>query len=271
MSDYTQLAPHVLVESQDGVRVLTLNAPDRYNAVDDDMHHALIGAWRLLESDEGACAVVITGAGPAFSAGGDMDHLRNAHNDPVLRRQTIRTAERLIRAAVSCELPVVAAVNGPAVGVGATLALLSDLVVIAEDTYIADPHVSVGLVAGDGGASLWPSYMSMLRAKEHLLLGTPVTADECLRLGIANRVVPNSEVLSAALELGARLAGQPRQAIRDTKRALNMHLRQAVDRTIDFALAAEGESMAGDDVMATVERFTARSARKTSAGASSPR
>lgn len=258
MSNYAQLAPHLLVESQESVRVLTLNAPDRYNSVDDDMHHALINALRLLESDEDACAVVITGAGSAFSAGGDMTHLRNAHDDPALRRRTVRTAERLVQAAVSCELPVVAAVNGPAVGVGATLALLSDLVVVAEDAYIADPHVSVGLVAGDGGASLWPSYMSMLRAKEHLLLGTRVTAEECLRLGIANRVVPTTEVLTVALELGARLASQPRQAIRDTKRALNLHLRQAVDRTIDFALAAEGESMAGDDVMVTVERFTNR-------------
>ncbi|MGV0794517.1 enoyl-CoA hydratase/isomerase family protein [Mycolicibacterium sp. XJ1819] len=258
MSNYTQLAPHVLVEKRDSVRVITLNAPDRFNSVDDDMHQAIVNVWRLLENDEEACAAVLTGAGSAFSAGGDMGHLRNLHDDPVLRRRTIRTAERLVRAAVSCELPVVAAVNGPAVGVGATLALLSDLVVIAEDAYIADPHVSVGVVAGDGGASLWPSYMSMLRAKEHLLLGTRVTAEECLRLGIANRVVPQSQVLTVALDLGSQLASQPRQALRDTKRALNLHLRQALDRTIDFALAAEGESMAGEDVMATVDRFAAR-------------
>lgn len=259
MSNYTQLSPHVLVEDIGSVRLITLNAPDRYNSVDDEMHQAIVDVWRLLERDEAASAVVLTGAGSAFSAGGDMTHLRNVHRDPVLRRRTIRTAERLIHAAISCELPVVAAVNGPAVGVGATLALLSDLVVIADDTYIADPHVSVGVVAGDGGASLWPSYMGMLRAKEHLLLGTRVSAAECLALGIANRAVPTSEVLTTALELGARLADQPRQALRDTKRALNLHLRQAVNRTIDFALAAEGESMAGGDVMATVERFSARS------------
>lgn len=258
MSNYTSLTPQVLVESRGPVRLLTLNAPDRYNSIDDEMHHSIVHAWRLLETDDDAAAVVITGAGSAFSAGGDMSHLRSLHSDPVLRRRTIRTAERLIRAAISCELPVVAAVNGPAVGVGATLALLSDLVVIADDTYIADPHVSVGVVAGDGGVSLWPSYMSMLRAKEHLLLGTRVSAAECLQLGIANRVVPEADVLTVALDLGAQLADQPRQALRDTKRALNMHLRQAVDRTIDFALAAEGESMAGDDVMATVERFSAR-------------
>ncbi|WP_297595018.1 enoyl-CoA hydratase-related protein [Mycobacterium sp.] len=258
MSIYTPLAPHILIENHDSVRVLTLNAPDRHNSVDDDMHQALVSAWRLLESDDDAYAVVITGAGAAFSAGGDMTHLRKVHDNPVLRRRTIRTAERLIRAAISCELPVVAAVNGPAVGVGATLALLADLVVIAEDAYIADPHVTVGVVAGDGGASLWPSFMSMLLAKEHLLLGTRVSAEECLRLGIANRVVPSAQVSSVALDLATQLAAQPHQALRDTKRALNLHLREAIDRTIDFALAAEGESFAGDDVLATIDRFTTR-------------
>lgn len=259
MSRYAESAPHVLVAEQGPVRVVTLNAPDRFNAVDDAMHHAILATWRSLETDDDARAVVITGAGSAFSAGGDMGHLRDLHDDTDLRRRTIRTAERLVRATISCELPVVAAVNGPAVGLGATLALLSDLVVIADDAYLSDPHVSIGVVAGDGGAALWPSYMSMLQAKEHLLLGSRISADECLRLGIANRSVPAVDVLNVACELGRRLAEQPRQALRDTKRALNLHLRGAVDRVLDFALAAESESLAGDDVLATVNRFATRS------------
>jgi len=258
MPDYGQLAPHILVEEHGPVRLLTLNAPDRHNSVDDAMHHALLQAWLLLGSDPEAGAAVLTGAGPSFSAGGDMDHIRNLHDDPHLRRNTIRTAEQLVRAAVSCELPVVAAVNGPAVGLGATLALLCDLVVIAETAYIADPHVSIGVVAGDGGAAMWPSFMSMLQAKEYLLLGSSVSAEQCLRLGIANRAVPSEDVLSVALERGSRLGRQPRQAVRDTKRALNLHLRHAVDRTLDFALAAESESLASDDVLAVVDRFAAR-------------
>jgi enoyl-CoA hydratase len=258
MPDYSRLAPHILVEERGAVRVLTLNAADRHNAVDDPMHHALLDAWTLLGSDQDAGAAVLTGAGSSFSAGGDMDHIRNLHEDAQLRRNTIRTAERVVRAAVSCEVPVVAAVNGPAVGLGATLALLCDLVVISNTAYIADPHVSIGVVAGDGGAAVWPSYMSMLRAKEHLLLGSSVSAEQCLQLGIANRVAPTGEVMSVALELADRLAEQPRQALRDTKRALNLHLRQAVDRALDFALAAESESLASDDVLAVVERFAAR-------------
>lgn len=256
--DYRAVAPHVLVAEHGPVRVLTLNAPQRHNSVDDAMHHALVTAWQLLARDPGAGAAVLTGAGSSFSAGGDMDHIRDLHDDPVLRRNTIRTAEQLVRVAVSCEVPVVAAVNGPAVGLGATLALLCDLVVISDTAHIADPHVSIGVVAGDGGAALWPSYLSMLAAKEHLLLGTPVSAQECLRLGIANRVAPAADVLTVALDLGHRLGNQPRQALRDTKRALNLHLRQAVDRALDFALAAESESLASDDVLAVVERFAAR-------------
>ena len=256
--DYGRLAPHILVEERGPIRLLTLNAPDRHNSVDDAMHHALLQAWLLLGSDSGAGAAVLTGAGSSFSAGGDMKHIRDLHDDPVLRRNTIRTAERVVRAAVSCELPVVAAVNGPAVGLGATLALLCDLVVISETAYIADPHVSIGVVAGDGGAAVWPSYMGMLQAKEYLLLGSSVSAEQCLRLGIANRVTPTEDVLGVALELAVRLSKQPRQALRDTKRALNLHLRQAVDRALDFALAAESESLASDDVLAVVERFAAR-------------
>jgi enoyl-CoA hydratase len=258
MPNYAALEPNLLVEEKGAIRTITLNAPDRHNAVDDAMHHALLAAWRMLEEDDEARAAVITGAGAAFSAGGDIDHIRDLHNDPALRRRTIRTAERLVHAAISCEIPVVAAVNGPAVGLGATLALLSDLVVIADDTFIADPHVSIGVVAGDGGAALWPSFMGLMQAKEHLLLGTRIPAVDCLRLGIASRCVPAPDVLSTAFDLAGRLAKQPRQAVRDTKRALNLHLRHAVHRTLDFALAAEGESLASDDVIATVEQFATR-------------
>lgn len=256
MSIYLNVAPHVVVEERGPVRVITLNAPERHNSVDDTMHHAIVEAWRLLDIDDGAAAAVLTGRGPVFSAGGNMDFLRSVHDDEALRRRTIRTAERLVRTAIGSETPIVAAVNGPAVGVGATLALLCDLVVIADDTYLADPHVTVGVVAGDGGTALWPSYMGMLRAKEYLLLGDKIPADECLRLGIANRVSPRADVLTTAIELALRLAKQPRQAVRDTKRSLNLHLRDAADRTLDFALAAESETMAGDAVLQTIDRFT---------------
>jgi enoyl-CoA hydratase len=161
-----------------------------------------------------------------------------------------------MRTMIDFELPVVAAVNGPAVGLGATLVLLCDLVVISETAFLCDPHVNVGLVAGDGGTVLWPQCMSLIHAKEYLLLGERVQAADCVRLGLANRVTSPEAVLPTALDLAARLAAQPRQALRDTKRAMHAYLRHGANIGLDFALAAESESLAGDDVLRTIARYT---------------
>lgn len=255
MVKYADLAPELLVENHGDVRVLTMNAPEQLNSVDGALHHALYQVWDALAEDQDAAAVVLTGAGRAFSAGGNLPYLQRVHDDPIERRASVRGAERLTRAMINSELPIVAAVNGPAIGLGASLAVLCDLVVIADDTFMSDPHVNVGLVAGDGGAVSWPLMMSLLKAKEHLLLGTRIPAAECVELGLANRVASAADVLPTALELAERLAAQPRQALRDTKRALNFHLRQAADLVLDFALAAESESFAGDDLLATIDRM----------------
>jgi enoyl-CoA hydratase len=175
--------------------------------------------------------------------------------DPVTRRRGIREAERLARAMMACELPVVAAVNGPAIGLGCTLAIMSDLVVMAEGSHFADSHVNVGLVAGDGGAVTWPLLIGMLRAKEYLLLGDQIPAEEALRIGLANRVVPADKLMDTARELADRLMAQPVQALRDTKRALNKHFQAAADLVLDFALAAESESFASDDVRRIAQQF----------------
>jgi enoyl-CoA hydratase len=254
MRSYADLSPDLLVERRGAVALVTMNAPERMNAIDGRLHDALHHVWELLADDDEVGAVVLSGAGAAFSAGGSMDHIRLIHDDPAARRRTIRAAERLLRAIIGCEVPVVAAVHGLAIGLGATLAVFSDLVVMADDTFLSDPHVSVGVVAGDGGAVIWPLLIGLLRAKEHLLLGDRIDAEDCLRLGLANRVVPPAHVLATALALADQLAAQPRQALRDTKRALNLHLRVAADLVLDFSLAAEAESLAGDDVLATLER-----------------
>lgn len=251
----SELPAGLLVEQQGPVCLVTFDAAATRNAISDDVHVALPPLWAAIADDPTIGAVVLTGAGSSFSAGGEMESLRAMHDDPQHRRRNIREADRVFRSMMSCEVPIVAAVNGPAVGLGATLVLLCDLVVMAEDAFLSDPHVPNGVVAGDGGAVLWPLCMSPQRSKEYLFLGSRVPAGECERLGLANRVVAESETLPVALELAGRLAALPRQAVRDTKRAVNLHLRQAADTVLDFALAAEGESFAGDDVMATVRRF----------------
>lgn len=255
VSNRESLPPELVLEERGPVRILTLNDPGARNAINDAMHIGLCHFWENIADDPAVGAIVLTGAGGGFSAGGSMHNIKAMHADPVERRRSIRDAERLFRSMMSCEVPIVAAVNGPAVGLGATLALLCDLAVMSSETFICDPHVSIGVVAGDGGAVIWPLCMSLQRAKEFLLLGDRVSAADCERLGLVNRVAPPGDVLPDAIALAERLAGQPRQAVRDTKRALNMHLRQSADLVLDFALAAEGESFASDDVLATIRRF----------------
>jgi enoyl-CoA hydratase len=226
--------------------------------------------WTMLIDDDEADAVVLTGAGRAFSAGGFMpDFIRN-QGDTKARRRDIREAERLASNMLSCELPVVAAINGLAIGLGCSLAVMCDLVVMSQDAFISDPHVSVGLVAGDGGAVTWPLMIGMLRAKEYILLGDRITADEALRLGLANRVTPADAVMPTALELAHRLAAQPRQALRDTKRAMNLQLKQAANLVMPFALAAESESFGTEDVARMAEQLLSKSQRRAAQKASVP-
>jgi enoyl-CoA hydratase len=159
---------------------------------------------------------------------------------------------------IECRLPIVAAVNGPAVGFGCSVALLCDLVLIAEDTFLMDPHVGVGLVAADGGALAWPLMTSILRAKEYLFLGERIPARTALELGLVNRLVPKGEVLSEALKLAHRLAALPAQALQDTKRALNLHLERAFSGVLEYAISAETEAMNSADHLEQVRKFLER-------------
>lgn len=255
MRGYDGFAPELLVERRGTLRVLTLNRPDALNATNLALHDAITEVWDVLAADTQARAVVLTGAGRAFSAGGDLGHIQAMQNDPELRRHDMEQAAILVRAMTNCSLPIVAAVNGPAVGLGATLAVLCDIVLIAEAAYLCDPHVSVGLTAGDGGAALWPLFMSLHRAKEYLLTGDRIPAAEAVNLGLANRVVPGDDVLAAAITLAERLAAQPKQAVASTKRALNLHLAAAAGSILDAALAEEFKTFDDDEHRAAVRRL----------------
>jgi enoyl-CoA hydratase len=232
----------VLVEARDDVCVVTLNRPEALNSADEALHHSLARLWPELDASPAVRAVVLTGSGKAFSAGGDLGLLDRMTHDVELRAAIMREAAEIVRGMTSLRVPVVAAVNGPAVGLGCSLAAMSDLVVIEEQAYFADPHVALGLVAADGGGLTWPLLTSLLRAKEFILLGDRLPAAEALRLGLANRVVPRGEALSVALELANRLAALPPQAVADTKALLNSALRQAVESLLSGAIARETAS-----------------------------
>jgi enoyl-CoA hydratase len=235
-------ADAVLVESDGPIRILTLNRPDTLNAFDHEMHVELPRVLAELDHDRGARAVVLTGAGRAFSAGGDLANFQTLADDLELRRQTLRAGRRLFDELTSTYLPVVAAVNGPAVGLGATVVTACDMVFMAETAFLADPHVTVALVAGDGAAATWPLHMSLLRAKEFLLTGDRLTAQRALELGMANRVVPAESLMSEAIAFAHRLAALPPQAVQDTKALLNQWIRQAAVSTLGYGLAAESQS-----------------------------
>ena len=250
-----QPIPELRIDSRGPVALVTMNHPEDRNAFTDAMHVGMRELWEHLALDDSVRTIVLTGAGKAFCAGGNVPSFRRDVEDAKHRRETLRHARRLLEAMAECPKPIVAAVNGPAVGLGCSVAVSCDLVVIAEDTFMADPHVNLGLVAGDGGAVIWPLLMGLMKAKYYLLTGERIPAATCVELGMANFAVARSEVVDRAVELAARLADQPRQALEETKRALNLHLQQAILAVAPFACAAELDSFSTEDVRRTVERF----------------
>nr|WP_170306055.1 enoyl-CoA hydratase/isomerase family protein [Mycolicibacter kumamotonensis] len=253
-----------MIEARGLVRVVTLNRPQAMNAANEALHTALQSVWGYLARDTDARAVVLTGAGPAFSAGGDFNHFVELWDDRPARRREIEGARRLLTEMVDFPLPVVAAVNGPAVGLGCNLAVLSDIVLIGESAYLADPHVSVGLTAADGGAPTWPLLMGMLRAKEYLLTGERIPAHQAVAMGLANRVVSDADLLDEAITVAQRIAALPPQAVQSTKRALNMHMKRAVAGILEYALSEEFDSFDTAEHQALVTAFLDRAkARST--------
>lgn len=224
------------------VRVVTLNDPEALNAISEDLHAQLVRLWDHVAEDETCRAVVLTGAGRAFSAGGSYEDFEHRRTDLAVRRRSLRLARKLVVEMLDVAVPVVAAVNGPAVGLGCTVTTLCDIVFMADTAFLADPHVSVALVAGDGGAVTWPAMTSLLRAKQYLLTGDRIPAAVAVELGLANFVVPAAALLDEALAFARRLAAQPPQALQETKAILNQHLRANAVRSLGYGLAAESQS-----------------------------
>ncbi|QRY42740.1 enoyl-CoA hydratase/isomerase family protein [Mycolicibacterium boenickei] len=240
------LPPELKVDADGPVRIVTLNRPDQLNGANRAMHRGLARLWPQLAGDKAARVVVLTGAGTAFSAGGDFAYMQENIDDEAMRTQTMEEGRAIVQGMVRCGLPVVAALNGPAVGLGASLAVLCDLVLMAEGSFIADPHLRMGLVPGDGGMT-WPALMGLMRAKEYLFLGSRIPAEEAVRLGLATRVLPAADLLAEALRLAHRLADVPADAIRDTKRALNSYLEVQLDVAYERALAGELACLHSDE------------------------
>ncbi|WP_280371310.1 enoyl-CoA hydratase/isomerase family protein [Nocardia wallacei] len=241
MSD--DLPPVLTVTAEGPVRLVVINRPDELNAVNADLHRALAEVWRELAADLEARVVILTGAGRAFSAGGDLEWITSFLDDPAARDESIREGAQIIEEMLRFPLPVIAAVNGPAMGLGASIAVLCDVVLLSERAYLADPHVAVGLVAGDGGAAFWPLLTPILRTREYLYTGDRIDAATAVEVGLASRVVAPDDLLAEARKLAERLAAQPPEALRGTKRVVNMYLSQALAGPMQAGFAAEVVSM----------------------------
>lgn len=252
MAKYADLQ-YIHLSVSDGVALATLNRPDNRNAFIHAMHVEFEDLMYMLSEDADVRVVVITGAGKYFSAGGDLGAMKN----PATRRpaRVMGSSRRLPHAMLAVKQPIICAINGHAVGIGATIALFCDIVMMSESAKIGDPHVKVGLVAGDGGAVVWPLLIGLNRAKEFLLTGDLVTAPDAYRMGLVNRMLPDGQVLDAAMELALKLSRGPALAIQWTKLAINRLLRQATEQVLDTSLALEGITIASSDHKEGVAAF----------------
>lgn len=233
------LPPGLRVDSEDGLRIVTLCRPEELNASTTEMLMAYPRLFRALAEDRGARVVILTGEGRAFSAGGDFRHFTKTLDDPGFARDVQENARRTIHSIIDLPIPMIAAVNGPAVGWGATLATLSDIVLMSERSFMAEPHVNIGLVLGDGISVSWPLYTSLLRAKELILTGDRITPAQAVEFGLANRVVAPEALMTEARALAAKMLAQPRQALEDSKKILNLYMRQNAATVLETTLARQ--------------------------------
>ena len=249
-----QLPDEIQVEIDGPIRIVRLNRPDDLNATNHVLHQGLAELFPQIDEDLDARVVVITGNGRAFSAGGDFTYLDELVGNPELRKQSLAHGRMIVSGMVGCRVPIIAAVNGPAVGLGCSLVALSDIAFMAQSAHLADPHVLIGLVAADGGPITWPLLTSLMLAKEYALTGDRIPADRAAAIGLVNHVCPDDEVLEAALACARRIAALPRQAVEDTRKVINLHMQRAVTATIDFALTAEYRSFDSAELRATLDR-----------------
>jgi enoyl-CoA hydratase len=222
---YTRLQ---LELDEDGVMLITLSNPGKLNATDATMHAELSTIFADIHSSPEVRAVVVTGEGKAFSAGGDLDWVAGQLGNYERGVQTLREGGDIVRTMLECDTPIISAINGVAVGAGLAVALMADISIINEDCRFTDGHLRIGVAAGDHAVAIWPLLCGMAKAKYYLMTSDFIDGKEAERIGLVSKAVPADEVLPTALELAHRFAIGPQEALRLTKRSLNYWLRPAL-------------------------------------------
>lgn len=243
LPDYETL----LLDRRERVLTITMNRPELMNAVNLKLHEELAEVFSFAAADTGSDVIILTGAGRAFSAGGDLDHILSNANNPDLFDEEVRLAKRIVFSMLDLDKPLVCRLNGHAVGLGATLALFCDVIFAADKAKIGDPHVAVGLVAGDGGAIIWPQLVGLCRAKEYLLSGELLTAQKAADIGLINHCVPAQELDQAVSAYCEKLLRNSTKAVRWTKVLLNQELKRVTHSLLETGLAYEALSIRSED------------------------
>ena len=246
MSDLPRLET-ILIERRGRLLVVTLNRPETLNAFNLALHNEMVEALVFAKDDPGSDVVLLTGAGRAFSAGGDLDHIANSAANPEAFDQEVQIARTIVMTLLDISKPVVCRMNGHAVGLGATIALLCDVIFASGKAKIGDPHVGIGLVAGDGGAIVWTQRIGLARAKEYLLTGELLTAQKAAEIGLVNHCLPADELDAAVEAFCEKLLGGAQIAIRYTKMLTNLELKRIAGLVLDQGLAWESESVRSAD------------------------
>lgn len=235
------------ISKRDRVLTIALNRPDRLNSIDGVLHEELSRVFDELNRDRSVDVAILTGEGRAFCAGGDADWLETLTEDPLGWEQLSEETRRILNGILECRQPIIAKLNGPAAGLGATIALYCDVIFASDRARIGDPHVKVGLVAGDGGSAIWPALIGYARAREYLYTGEFLTAEQAASIGLINRAVPHDELDAAVDAFADQLTAGAIRAIQWTKQAINAPLREIVASNLELSLALEAKSNITDD------------------------
>jgi enoyl-CoA hydratase len=233
-------------QHENGVLLITINRPEIMNATDESLHRQLADVWRDVSRAPEVRVAVITGAGSAFSAGGDLQMIEASTGDYAGAAMLMREARDLVHSVIDCDKPIISAINGVAVGAGLVVGLLADISIIADNARFTDGHLRLGVAAGDHAAMLWPLLCGMAKAKYYLLTSDFIDGPEAERIGLVSKCVPAEDLMDSALAVAGRIADGPQMAVRLTKRALNGWLRLA-DPIFEESLGFEMLTFFGEE------------------------
>lgn len=259
MTEYKGLT----IERTGDIAELRLTRPELMNRIDDEMHIELARALRDLDMLPGLRAAVFSSTGQYFSAGGDFSLMMIKHDSAAARWEKSADGMRLMTALLDLRVPLIAALHGDAIGIGASLVLACDAVITHPSARLSDPHVKIGLVAADGGCLVWPASAGMMRAKKYLLTGDSLTGAEAESMGLVTELVAGPEdVHGAAWAFAEKLAALPPIAVQGTKRSLNRVMHARLDEVLELSFAYQLMALGSDDLVEAITAFKQKRAPK---------